>query len=128
MTYERHPSMGARGANAAYGAFPGLSGLTEPFTDLVSDTIDGLRSLRSGWRERAKRRRTLGALNRLDRRTLADIGIEPGDLVEVASRNLPLEELAHRRNARLRRRGGRLDTAIESRRPAVNDERFRLVA
>ncbi len=128
MGYERHPSMDTRRANAASGAFPGLAGLTEPLTDLVSGMIDGLRGLRSGLRERARRQRTLDTLNHLDRHALRDIGIEPGDLVEVASRNLPLEELARRRNARSRRRGGRLDTAIESRRPAVNDESFRLVA
>ena len=118
----------AHGASAGYGAFPGLVGLTEPLTELVSGVFTALRGIRSSLRQRAQRRHTLEALNRLDRRMLSDIGLERGDLIEVENRNLPIRELARRRRLLSRRRSGRLDTALVSRRPAVNDESFSLVA
>ena len=125
----QHPSVaGTREAAMGVGVFPGLIGLTEPLTELISGTIAALRGLRSSLREKAHRRRTLDALNRLDRRMLADIGLERGDLIEVAGRNLPLDELARRRHGYSTRRRGHLDTAAISRRPPVNDEHFRLVA
>ena len=125
----QHPSVaGTRKAAMGAGVFPGLIGLTEPLTELISGTIAALRGLRSSLREKAHRRRTLDALNRLDRRMLADIGLERGDLIEVAGRNLPLDELARRRHGYSTRRRGHLDTAAISRRPPVNDEHFRLVA
>ena len=125
----QHPSVaGTREAAMGAGVFPGLIGLTEPLTELISGTIAALRGLRSSLREKAHRRRTLDALNRLDRRMLADIGLERGDLIEVAGRNLPLDELARRRRGYSTRRRGHLDTAAISRRPPVNDEHFRLVA
>ena len=123
-----HPHTQAHRANSGATVFPGLVGLTEPLTDLVSDAIASLRAMRSRMRENANRRSTLDALNRLDPRLLEDIGIQPGDLVDVASRNLPLEELERRRTANGRGRRSHLDRAVKSRRPAVNDEEFRLVA
>ena len=128
MNHQHRSAAGAREAAVGTGVFPGLIGLTEPLTDMVSGTIAALRGLRSSLREKAHRRRTLDALKRLDRRMLADIGLEPGDLIEVTGRNLPLEELARRRRTHPTRRRGHFDTAAISRRPAVNDEHFRLVA
>ena len=128
MNQQHHPFAHAGQANSAYGAFPGLVGLTEPFTDLVSGAISALRGLRGNLRENASRRRTLDALNRLDRRMLTDIGLQPADLAEVASRKLSLDELERRRNANSWRQRSRLDIALQSRRSAVNDERFSLVA
>ena len=128
MNHQHRSATGTREAAMDTGVFPGLIGLTEPLTDLVSGTIAALRGLRSSLREKAHRQRTLDALNRLDPRLLADIGLERGDLIEVSSRNLPLDELARRRRGYSTRRRGHLDTAAISRRPAVNDEHFRLVA
>ena len=128
MNRHQHRFVQAHRVDSGYAAFPGLVGLTEPFTDLVSGAIAALREMRSRSRENVSRRRTLRALKRLDRRMLADIGLQPGDLVDVAIRKLPLDEFERRRNAHTRRRGSRLDTAVKSRRPAVNDERFSLVA
>ena len=111
-----------------FGAFSGLVGLTQPITDLVADAIAALGEMRSRARERASRRRTLDALYRLDQRMLTDIGLQPGDLTDVAAHNLPLEVLKQRRNTNFRNQGERLHTAVKSRRPAVNDEEFTLVA
>lgn len=128
MNHQSRSAAGTREAAMNAGAFPGLVGLTEPLTELVSGTIAALRGLRASLREKADRRRTLDALNRLDPRMLADIGLEQGDLIEVAGRNLPLTDLAQRRRGHSTRRRSHLDTALTSRRPAVNDESFRLVA
>ena len=128
MNHPHRSATGTREAAMGAGVFPGLIGLTEPLTELVSGTIAALRGLRSSLREKADRRRTLDALNRLDPRMLADIGLERGDLIAVASRNLPLNELTRRRRAHPTRRRGHLGTVAMSRRPAVNDEHFRLVA
>ena len=128
MNHQHRSATGTREAVMDTGVFPGLIGLTEPLTELVSGAIAALRGLRSSLREKAHRRRTLDALNRLDPRMLADIGLERGDLIEVAGRNLPLDELARRRHAHPTRWRGHLDTVATSRRPAVNDEHFRLVA
>ena len=125
----RNPSFGhPHAANAPSGVFPGLVGITEPFTDLVAGALSALRGIRSSLRQRAQRRHTLAALRRLDPRLLADIGLEPGDLIEAETRSLPIQVLARRRHATSRRPAGRLDAALASRRPAVNDESYRLVA
>ena len=128
MNRNHHRFVQDHRVDSGYAAFPGLVGLTEPFTDLVSGAIAALWEIRSRARENVSRRRTLRALERLDRRMLADIGLHPGDLVDVAIRKLPLDELERRRNAHTARQRSRLDTAVKSRRPAVNDERFNLVA
>ena len=128
MNHQLRSATGTREAAMDAGVFPGLIGLTDPLTELVSGAIAALRGLRSSLREKAHRRHTLATLNRLDPRMLADIGLERGDLVEVASRNLPLDELVRRRHPYSTRRRGHLDTAAMSRRPSVNDEHFRLVA
>ena len=125
----RHRSFGqAHAANAQSGVFPGLVGITEPFTELVAGALAALRGIRFSLRQRAQRRHTLDALHRLDRRLLSDIGLERGDLVEAETRGLPIHDLARRRLSTSRRRAGRLDAALESRRLAVNDESWRLVA
>ncbi len=128
MNHQHRSLAGTHQTATGVAVFPGLIGLTEPLTDLVSGAIAALRGLRSSLREQAERRRTLDVLNRLDRRMLADIGLEPGDLNEVAGRNLPLDELARRRRATSPRRSARIDTVAVPRHPAVNDEHFRLVA
>ena len=125
----QHRSFGhAHAANAQSGVFPGLVGITEPFTELVSGALAALGGIRFSLRQRAQRRHTLDALHRLDERLLADIGLERGDLIEAEARSLPIHDLARRRLTTSRRRAGRLDAALESRRPAVNDESYRLVA
>ena len=128
MDHAYRPVGSAPRANADYGVFPGLVGLTEPFTALVSGAVTALLGLPGSLREARSRRRTLAALHRLGPRLLADIGLESADLIDVASRDLPLHELARRRGVQAGRKRGRLDTALSSRRPAANDERFRLVA
>ena len=120
--------MHAHPAPTGHGVFPGLVGLTEPLTELVSGVFAALRGIRSSLRQQAQRRRTLDALKRLDRRLLSDIGLEPGDLIEVEIRRLPVHELARRRLTHARHAHLRLDNALVSRRPAVNDESFRLAA
>ena len=128
---QQHRSFAPTHSHTAAGGsdvFPGLVGLTEPLTELVSGSLAALRSIRFSLRQRAQRRHTLDALHRLDERMLSDIGLERGDLIEVRNRNLPIRELARRRLTISRRRAGRLDAALKSRRPAVNDERFSLVA
>ena len=125
----RHRSFGqAHAAHAGSGVFPGLVGITEPFTELVSGAMAALRGIRFGLRQRARRRHALDTLHRLDRRLLLDIGLERGDLIEAETRGLPIQDLARRRLTTSRRRAGRLDAALESRRPAVNDGTYRLVA
>ena len=128
MSHQHRSFANSHPASSTFGAFAGLVGLTQPITDLVSGAIAALGAMRSRARENANRRRTLDALHRLDRRMLADIGLQPGDLMDVANHNLPLEALERRRNARARHRGTRLDTALKSRRSAVNDEEFSIVA
>ena len=128
MNHSYPPAANTRESGAVYGLVQGISGLTAPLTDLISGVIAALREGRTRAQDRLNRRHALEALNRLDERMLADIGLEAGDLVEIASRNLPLGELAQRRSARTRRRPGRLDIAVKSRCPAVNDETYRLVA
>ena len=128
MNRHHHHFVPAHQVDSGYTAFPGLVGLTEPFTDLVSGAIAALWGMRSRARENVSRRRTLQALKRLDRRMLADIGLQPADLVDVTSRKLPLDELERRRYAHAGRARNRLNVAVKSRRPAVNDERFSLVA
>jgi uncharacterized protein YjiS (DUF1127 family) len=125
----QHRSLGhAHAAHAESGVFPGLVGITEPLTELVSGALAALRGIRFSLRQRARRRHTLDALHRLDQRLLSDIGLERGDLIEAETRGLPIQDLARRRLSISKRRAGRLDAALESRRPAVNDESYRLVA
>ena len=125
----QHRSFGhAHAAHAQSGVFPGLVGITEPFTELVSGALAALRGIRLSLRQRAQRRHTLNALHRLDQRLLSDIGLERGDLIEAEARSLPIQDLARRRLTISRRHAGRLDAALASRRLAVNDESYRLVA
>ena len=128
MDQLHHPHVQAHRANSDATVFPGLVGLTEPFTELVSGAIASLSAMRSRMREDTNRRRTLDALNRLPARLLADVGLQPSDLTDVAKRHLPLEELERRRTAHGKGQRSRLDSAVKSRRPAANDEKFSLVA
>ena len=128
MDHQHRSFADSHPAVSTFYVFSGLVGLTQPITDLVSGAIAALRAMRSTAREKVSRRRTLDSLNRLDRRMLADIGLQPGDLMDMANHNLPLDVLERRRQARARHHGKRLDTAVKSRRPAVNDEGFSLVA
>ncbi len=128
MNGQHHSHGHAHAAHAQSGVFPGLVGITEPLTELVSGALSALRGIRSSLRQRAQRRHTLAALHRLDHRLLADIGLERGDLIEAEARGLPILDLERRRLTTSRRRAGRLDAALDSRRPAVNDESYRLVA
>ena len=113
------------------GTFRGLAGLTEPLTEQVASALAGAGSVLGGLfrrlREGRERRRTIEALSALDARVLKDIGLEPGDLIDVAKRGLPLAELSRRR-VHHRPPEGHFATLRQARRPAANDESIPLAA
>ena len=113
------------------GTFRGLAGLTEPLTEQIAGALAGAGSVLGGLfrrlREGHERRRTIESLRALDPRVLEDIGLEPGDLIDVANRGLPLAELARRR-AHHRPSNDHFARVRQARRPAANDESVHLAA
>lgn len=130
-THRHHAFPPAHDSAAIPEPIRGLAGLTEPLTDQIAGALAGAGSVFSGlWsrlREGLERRRTIDALSALDARVLEDIGLEPGDLIDVANRGLPLAELSRRR-ARYRPSEGRFARVLQARRPAANDESVHLAA
>lgn len=113
------------------GTFRGLAGLTEPLTEQIAGALAGAGSVLGGLfrrlREGHERRRTIESLRALDPRVLEDIGLEPGDLIDVANRGLPLAELARRR-AHHRPSNDHFARVRQARCPAANDESVHLAA
>lgn len=129
--HRHHAFAPAHGTATIPGAFRGLAGLTEPLTEQVAGALAGAGSVLGGLflrlREGLERRRTIEALRALDPRVLEDIGLEPGDLIDVANRGLPLAELSRRR-AHHRPSNGHFARVRQARRPAANDESVHLAA
>lgn len=129
--HRRHAFTPAHDTTPMPGTFRGLAGLTEPLTDQIAGALAGAGSVLGGLlrrlREGLERRRTIEALRALDPRVLEDIGLEPGDLVDMANRGLPLAELSRRR-AHHRPSNGHFAKVRQARRPAANDESVHLAA
>ena len=132
MNHHRHHDFTHTPGTATIpGTFRGLAGLTEPLTEQIAGALAGastfIGEIFHRLREGIERRRTIEALSALDTRLLKDIGIEPGDLVDVSSRGLPLTELSRRR-VRYEPSKRHIATALQPRRPAANDESVHLAA